>query len=90
MGELCGVVVWVGIQLDAGPARPSRGERMGDRSRSKDGIDAFERNGCAQGFDHLLHPRKNAIGPELIGGQWGTDEDGICALGTGGDGEDEI
>lgn len=68
MGELSGVILWVGIQPDAGPTSPSLGKRVGDRSRSEDGIDAFERNGCAQGFDHLLHPRTNVIGLELMDG----------------------
>ena len=90
MGELSGVVLWIGIQLDAGPTSPSLGKRVGDRSRSEDGIYAFERNGCAQGFDHLLHPRKNVIRLELIDGQRGTDEDRVRALRTRGDGEDEI
>ena len=90
MGKLSTVVLWVGIQLDASPTSPSLSERAGDRSRSKDGVDAFERNGCAQGFDNLLHPRKNVIGLEMIDGQWGTDENRICTLGTRGDGEDEI
>ena len=90
MGKFGGVVLWVCVQLGPSQTRPSLGERMGDRSRSEDGVDAFEGNGCAQGFDHLLHPRKNVVGPELIDGQRCTDENGICTLGTRGDGENEI
>lgn len=90
MGKLSGVVLRVRVQFDAGPTCPSLDERVGHLSRSEDGIDTFERNRCAQGFDHLVHLRKNVFGSELIDGQWRTDEDGICALRAWGDGENEI
>lgn len=59
--ELCGVVLWVDIQFYPGQTCPSFGERVSDRNGSEDGVDPFERNGCGQGLDQLLHPRKNVF-----------------------------
>ena len=90
MGEFGRIVLWVGIQLDPSPTRPGFGKRVGDRSRSEDGVHALDRNSIVQGFDHLLHPRKDIVGTELIDRQGCADEDGVCALRTRGEGEDEI
>ena len=90
VGEFGCVVLWVGVQLDAREARPSFRERVGDRIRSKDGVDALERNGYTENLDHLLQPRKKVVGLELIEGQRCTDKNGVCALRTGGDRENEI
>lgn len=90
MGELGGVVLRVSVQLDASPARPSLGERVGDLGGSKDGVYTFERDGCTQRLDHLLQPRKNVVRAELIDGLWRAYEDGVCALRAWGDGEDEV
>jgi len=90
VGELGRIVLWVSVQLDASPTRPSLDERVGDRSGSKDGVDTLERNGCAKSFDHLPYPRKNVAGTELIDGQWSADEHGVRSLRTRGDRENEI
>jgi hypothetical protein len=90
MGELRRVVHWVNIQFYSSQARPSLGKRVCDGGRSEDGVDPVRGDGCRQGLDHLLHPRKNVLGVKLIERQWGTDENRIWALRTRGDGEDEI
>ena len=90
MSEFGRVVVWVGVQLDPRQTRPSLHERVSDRSRGEDGVDTFDGNGCAQDLDHLLYPWKDVVGLELIDGEWRADENGVCALGTWSDGEDEI
>lgn len=46
VGEFCGVVLWISIELYPGEARPSLGERASDRSRCEDGVDPLEGNGC--------------------------------------------
>ena len=67
-GELSGVVLWVSIQLDSRQTRPSLSERVGDRVRSEDGVDTLDGNGGTEDLDHLLDPRKNVVGAELIEG----------------------
>ena len=68
IGELGRVVIWLCVEFYSGPTRPSLGERVSDRSRSEDGVDAGEGDGCGCGkdVDHLLHARKNVFGTELI------------------------
>ena len=90
VGELGGVVLWVRVQLDARQARPSLRERVGDRVRSKDGVDALEGNGGTEDLDHLLDPGSDVVGCELVEGQCRADEDGVSALRAGGDGENEV
>lgn len=90
MGELSRVVLWIGIQFYPGETCPSLGERVGYRRGGEDGVDPFEGNGCAQRFDHLLHPWKNIIRLELIEGEWRADEYGVSTLRARSDGEDKI
>ena len=68
VSELCGIVDWLRVELYSGETRPSVGERVSDRSRSEDGIDPVDGNGCRQGPDDMLHPRKEIFRGELIEG----------------------